>query len=164
MPTAWTCTSQAMTRWFATNAPRLRLDAVEAAVPWQPMDALELVLAYAKIKRSDVSAAPFPLIEGDLLQLQLQLQLQIKYRVLQPDEAIAPSCAGARCCCVAGTGHQLQDGARLAHCFGRRSTQAPACYRAASSARMISAPALRAVSLPFAMCRARGAIPQLVDG
>ncbi len=76
----------------APNAPHLRPGAVEAAVPWQPMDALELV--FAKIKRSDVSAAPFPLIEGDLLQLQLQLQ--INDRVLQPDERHrARVCGGA---------------------------------------------------------------------
>ncbi|WP_407519111.1 porin [Xanthomonas euvesicatoria] len=58
---------------FDTNAPRMRLDEVEAGVEWQPMDALELVFAYSKMKRTDVSTAPYPVVEGDLLRLQLQV-------------------------------------------------------------------------------------------
>ncbi len=58
---------------FDTNAPRMRLDEVEAGVEWQPMDALELVFASSKMKRTDVSTAPYPVVEGDLLRLQLQV-------------------------------------------------------------------------------------------
>lgn len=37
------------------------------------MDALELVFAYSKMKRTDVTTAPYPVVEGDLLRLQLQV-------------------------------------------------------------------------------------------
>ncbi|KAB7769696.1 OprO/OprP family phosphate-selective porin [Xanthomonas maliensis] len=58
---------------FDTNAPRMQVDEWEAGVEWQPMDALELVFAYSKMKRTDVSTAPYPVVEGDLLRLQLQV-------------------------------------------------------------------------------------------
>ncbi|PPU77096.1 OprO/OprP family phosphate-selective porin [Xanthomonas sp. NCPPB 1638] len=58
---------------FDTNAPRMQLDEVEAGVEWQPMDALELVFAYSKMKRTDVTTAPYPVVEGDLLRVQLQV-------------------------------------------------------------------------------------------
>lgn len=44
------------------------------------------------------------------------------------------------------------------------SHQALAAYEAESSLRIISAPALNAFSLPRATSRAKGAMPQLVEG
>lgn len=58
---------------FDTNAPRMRVDETEAGVEWQPMGALEVLFAYANMRRTDVSAAPYPLVKGDLLRLQLQV-------------------------------------------------------------------------------------------
>jgi hypothetical protein len=58
---------------FDTNAPRMRVDETEAGVEWQPMEALEVLFAYANMRRTDVSAAPYPVVEGDLLRLQLQI-------------------------------------------------------------------------------------------
>lgn len=61
--------------------------------PWQSMDTLELLLAYPRLKRSDVTAALFPLTEGDLLRVQLQ----INCRALQPDERQrALACTGSK--------------------------------------------------------------------
>lgn len=58
---------------FDTNAPRMRVDETEAGVEWQPMEALEVLFAYSHMRRTDVSAAPYPLVDGDLLRLQLQV-------------------------------------------------------------------------------------------
>ncbi|MET0288248.1 MAG: porin [Pseudoxanthomonas sp.] len=58
---------------FDTNSPRMRVDETEAGVEWQPMEALEVLFAYANMRRTDVSAAPYPVVEGDLLRLQLQV-------------------------------------------------------------------------------------------
>lgn len=58
---------------FDNNAPRMEVDEWEAGVEWQPMQALEIAFSYANMRRSDVTTAPYPVIEGDLLRLQLQV-------------------------------------------------------------------------------------------
>lgn len=58
---------------FDTNAPRMEVDEVEAGVEWQPSSAIELAVAYANMRRTDVSAAPYRRIDGQLLRVQLQV-------------------------------------------------------------------------------------------
>lgn len=58
---------------FDANAPAMRVDELEAGVEWQPMSALELLFAYSNMRRTDVSDAPYPVVEGDLLRFQLQV-------------------------------------------------------------------------------------------
>jgi len=58
---------------FDTNAPRMQVDEMEAGIEWQPSSAVELAVAYANMRRTDVSAAPYPRIDGQLLRMQLQV-------------------------------------------------------------------------------------------
>jgi phosphate-selective porin len=58
---------------FDTNTPRMTVFETEAGVEWQPSQALELMLGYAKMRRTDVKRAPYPLVRGDLLRMQLQI-------------------------------------------------------------------------------------------
>lgn len=58
---------------FDTNAPRMQVDEVEAGVEWQPSSAIELAVAFANMRRTDVSAAPYRRIDGKLLRMQLQV-------------------------------------------------------------------------------------------
>jgi hypothetical protein len=58
---------------FDTNAPRMLVNETEIGVEWQPWSALELSFAYAKMRRTDVSTAPYNVVKGDLLRLQLQV-------------------------------------------------------------------------------------------
>lgn len=58
---------------FDTNAPRMEVDEVEAGVEWQPSNAVELAVAWANMRRTDVSAAPYRRIDGQLLRMQLQV-------------------------------------------------------------------------------------------
>ncbi|WP_426287443.1 porin [Luteibacter sp. E-22] len=58
---------------FDTNAPRMEVDELEAGVEWQPSNAIELAVAYANMRRTDVSAAPYRKIDGQLLRVQLQV-------------------------------------------------------------------------------------------
>lgn len=58
---------------FDTNAPRMKVDETEVGVEWQPSSAVELAVAYANMRRTDVSAAPYPRIDGKLLRVQLQV-------------------------------------------------------------------------------------------
>lgn len=58
---------------FDTNAPRMDVDEVEAGVEWQPSNAVELAVAWANMRRTDVSAAPYPRVNGQLLRMQLQV-------------------------------------------------------------------------------------------
>ncbi|MGF6709551.1 hypothetical protein QFZ41_000515 [Luteibacter sp. W1I16] len=58
---------------FDTNAPRMEVDELEAGIEWQPSNAIELAVAYANMRRTDVSAAPYRKIDGQLLRVQLQV-------------------------------------------------------------------------------------------
>lgn len=58
---------------FDTNAPAMQVDEWEGGVEWQPSSALELLFAYANMRRTDVTTAPYRLVRGDLLRLQLQV-------------------------------------------------------------------------------------------
>ncbi len=55
---------------FATNAPFVRLNEVEAGVEWQPLPELELTLAYSNMDRTNV--ANLYQAYADLLRVQLQ--------------------------------------------------------------------------------------------
>lgn len=58
---------------FDTNAPRMSVDELEAGVEWQPSSAVELAVAFANMRRTDVGAAPYRKIDGKLLRMQLQV-------------------------------------------------------------------------------------------
>lgn len=58
---------------FDTNAPFMHLNETEAGVEWQPSSALEIAVAYANMRRTDVGTAPYGIVKGDLLRLQLQV-------------------------------------------------------------------------------------------
>ncbi|WP_049622038.1 porin [Frateuria defendens] len=58
---------------FDNNAPRMKVDEIEAGVEWQPSSALEIALAYANMRRTNTTAAPYRQVDGDLLRLQLQV-------------------------------------------------------------------------------------------
>jgi hypothetical protein len=59
--------------WKAsTNAPRLATDEVELGVEWQPSKALELTLAYARMKRAEADERRAGRAEGDVIRTQLQ--------------------------------------------------------------------------------------------
>jgi hypothetical protein len=59
--------------WKAsTNAPRLETDEVELGVEWQPSKALELTLAYARMKRAEADERRVGRAEGDVIRTQLQ--------------------------------------------------------------------------------------------
>lgn len=58
---------------FDTNAPKMKVDELEAGVEWQPSSAVELAVAFANMRRTDVSAAPYAMAKGKLLRVQLQV-------------------------------------------------------------------------------------------
>ena len=58
---------------FETNAPRTQVNETEVGVEWQPWPVLELTTAYSHMSRTNLTAAPYPLVAGDLLRLQLQI-------------------------------------------------------------------------------------------
>ncbi|MBB3228863.1 phosphate-selective porin [Luteibacter sp. Sphag1AF] len=58
---------------FDTNAPRMLVDELEVGVEWQPLTELEIALSYANMRRTDVTAAPYKRVDGDLVRLQLQV-------------------------------------------------------------------------------------------
>ncbi|QWT22223.1 OprO/OprP family phosphate-selective porin [Bacillus sp. NP157] len=58
---------------FDTNAPKMEVDELEAGVEWQPSSAVELAVAFANMRRTDVSAAPYKRIDGKLVRVQLQV-------------------------------------------------------------------------------------------
>lgn len=58
---------------FDTNAPKMSVDETEVGVEWQPSNAVELAVAWANMRRTDVSAAPYRRIDGQLLRVQLQV-------------------------------------------------------------------------------------------
>lgn len=56
----------------ALDAPRLETDELEFGVEWQFLDALELTLAYAKMKRREADTRRQGQAEGDVIRTQLQ--------------------------------------------------------------------------------------------
>lgn len=58
---------------FDTNAPKMKVDEVEAGIEWQIRPELELVAAYAHMERTNVGSAPYNVVDGDLLRFQLQI-------------------------------------------------------------------------------------------
>jgi hypothetical protein len=58
---------------FDTNNPRMRVDETEFGIEWQPYNAIEITMAYANMRRSSVSASPYPLLSGELFRMQLQV-------------------------------------------------------------------------------------------
>lgn len=59
--------------WKAsTNAPRLETDELELGLEWQPWKALELTVAYARMKRAEADERRTGRAEGDLIRTQLQ--------------------------------------------------------------------------------------------
>lgn len=56
----------------ATNAPRLETDEIELGVEWQPLKALELTIAYARMKRAEADERRVGRAEGDVFRTQLQ--------------------------------------------------------------------------------------------
>jgi hypothetical protein len=58
---------------FDNNAPKMSVDETELGVEWQPSSAVELAVAWANMRRTDVSAAPYRRIDGQLLRVQLQV-------------------------------------------------------------------------------------------
>lgn len=57
---------------FDTNAPHFDVEELEAGVEWQFWPELELTLAYSHMNRTNVTAAPYRSVDGDLLRMQLQ--------------------------------------------------------------------------------------------
>jgi phosphate-selective porin len=57
---------------FDTNAPRMLLDEVEAGVEWQPSKALEILLAYARMDRTNTRKTPYDRVRADVARVQLQ--------------------------------------------------------------------------------------------
>lgn len=59
--------------WKAsTNAPRLETDEFELGLEWQPWKALEITLAYARMKRTEADERRTGRASGDLIRTQLQ--------------------------------------------------------------------------------------------
>lgn len=56
----------------ATNAPRLETDEFELGLEWQPWKALEVTVAYARMKRAEADERRAGRAEGDLIRTQLQ--------------------------------------------------------------------------------------------
>jgi len=57
----------------AVNAPRLETDEVELGIEFQPVPALELTLAYARMERAEADERRAGRAEGDVFRTQLQL-------------------------------------------------------------------------------------------
>jgi hypothetical protein len=57
---------------FDTNTPRMLVDELEFGVEWQPAKVLEIAVAYANMRRTDVTRAPYRRVDGDVLRVQLQ--------------------------------------------------------------------------------------------
>jgi hypothetical protein len=58
---------------FDTNAPKMQVDEIEAGLEWQPSNAVELAVAWANMRRTDVSTAPYGRVDGQLVRVQLQV-------------------------------------------------------------------------------------------
>jgi hypothetical protein len=59
--------------WKAgTNAPRLETDELEFGIEWQPWKALEITLAYARMKRTEADERRTGRAEGSLFRTQIQ--------------------------------------------------------------------------------------------
>lgn len=59
--------------WKAgTNAPRLATDELELGVEWQPWKALEITLAFARMKRAEADERRSGRAEGNLIRTQVQ--------------------------------------------------------------------------------------------
>lgn len=58
---------------FDTNAPQFLLDETEVGMEWRPSSTLEISVAYANMRRSNLTAAPYARVNGDLLRMQLQV-------------------------------------------------------------------------------------------
>ncbi|MEQ6333631.1 porin [Sphingobium sp. MK2] len=56
----------------ATNAPRLETDEFELGLEWQPWKALEITMAYARMKRIEADERRTGRAEGDLIRTQVQ--------------------------------------------------------------------------------------------
>lgn len=56
----------------ATNAPRLETDEFEVGLEWQPWKALELTVAYARMKRTEADERRAGRAEGNLIRTQVQ--------------------------------------------------------------------------------------------
>jgi hypothetical protein len=56
----------------ATNAPRLETDELEVGIEWQPWKALEITLAYARMKRAEADERRAGRAEGNLFRSQIQ--------------------------------------------------------------------------------------------
>lgn len=56
----------------ATNAPRLETDEIELGVEWRFMEAMELTVAYARMKRAEADERRTGRATGDLIRTQLQ--------------------------------------------------------------------------------------------
>ncbi|KQN71716.1 porin [Sphingomonas sp. Leaf62] len=57
----------------AVNAPRLETDEIELGIEFQPVPALELTLAYARMERAEADERRSGRAEGDVFRTQLQL-------------------------------------------------------------------------------------------
>ena len=55
-----------------TNAPLLETNELELGVEWQAVDALELTLAYAHMKRREADERRLGRAEGDVIRTQIQ--------------------------------------------------------------------------------------------
>lgn len=56
----------------STSAPRLETDEFEMGVEWQPWKALEVTIAYARMKRAEADERRTGRAEGDLIRTQVQ--------------------------------------------------------------------------------------------
>ena len=56
----------------ATNAPRLETDELELGIEFQPIEPLEITLAYARMKRREADERRFGRAEGDIFRAQVQ--------------------------------------------------------------------------------------------
>ncbi|BEV02027.1 porin [Novosphingobium olei] len=56
----------------ALNAPRVETDEIEVGLEWQAMKALELTLAYARMRRSEADERRLGRAEGNVLRTQIQ--------------------------------------------------------------------------------------------
>ncbi|OHC98611.1 MAG: porin [Sphingomonadales bacterium RIFCSPLOWO2_12_FULL_63_15] len=56
----------------ATNAPRLETDEFELGLEWQPWKALEITMAYARMKRAEADERRTGRAEGHLIRTQVQ--------------------------------------------------------------------------------------------
>lgn len=56
----------------ATNAPRLETDELEFGIEWQPWKALEITLAYSRMKRAEADERRIGRAEGSLFRSQIQ--------------------------------------------------------------------------------------------